>query len=79
MDNKWELSFIYAQIINFKAEEAAGEGRVISIKKVIDEESHFYPPWQGFLNHFELLPFFFFPFWNRMKYIKKITQQLIAV
>lgn len=71
MDNKWELSFIYAQIINFKAEEAAGEGRVISIKKVIDEESHFYPPWQGFLNHFELLPFFFFFLfgteWNTLK------------
>lgn len=71
MDNKWELSFIYAQIINFKVEEAAGEGRVISIKKVIDEESHFYPPWQGFLNHFELLPFFFFLLfgteWNTLK------------
>lgn len=36
LDNKWEQYFIYAQVINSKAEEAGDERRVISIKKVMD-------------------------------------------
>lgn len=36
LDNKWEQYFIYAQVINSKAEEAADEKRVIFIKKVMD-------------------------------------------
>lgn len=36
LDNKWEQYFIYAQVINSKAEEAADERGAVSMKKVMD-------------------------------------------
>lgn len=36
LDNKWEQYFIYAQVINSKAEEAADKRRAVSMKKVMD-------------------------------------------